>query len=74
MNLRQAIVSLRGTGKARRITNLQFAKENNGFREACEMVIIGKNYDGSPKTLKPTARQASKWRNKKGAAYKFGRY
>jgi len=42
--------------------NEKFAKEDSTFQQACEKVGI-----------KPTARQASKWRNKKGSAYLNGR-
>ena len=40
------------------IHNEKFAKENQEFISACERASI-----------KPTTRQASKWRNKKGKAY-----
>lgn len=39
-------------------TNALFAKDNVKFREACGLVNI-----------KPTSRQASRYRNKKGKAY-----
>jgi len=42
-----------------KITSRDFAKSNQKFREACELVKI-----------KPTTRQAMKWQNKKGKAYK----
>jgi hypothetical protein len=42
------------------MTNTDFAKYDPVFRKACE---IGK--------VKPTARQASKWRNRRGSARKF---
>ncbi len=41
------------------ITNEGFSKENGTFIMACEKV-----------GLPPTSRQASKWRNKTGKAYK----
>ena len=41
------------------MTNREFAKADNGFREACEAVGIS-----------PTVRQASKWRRGKGKAWK----
>lgn len=41
------------------ITNKQFAENNEEFRKACEALEI-----------KPTTRQASKWRMKKGKAWK----
>ena len=44
------------------ICNEKFAKEDSAFNQACEKVGI-----------KPTARQASKCRNKKGSAYLQGR-
>lgn len=45
-----------------KMTNKKFAKENTIFIEACERVGI-----------QPTKRQASKWLNKKGKAFKEGR-
>lgn len=42
--------------------NEKFAEEDSAFRSAC---INAK--------VEPTARQASKWRNKKGSAYLLGR-
>lgn len=44
-------------------TNDKFHKEDQQFIKACENVGI-----------KPTRRQASKWRNKKGLAYLKGRF
>lgn len=41
------------------MTNAKFAKENKAFTKACQTA-----------KLKPTKRQASKYRNKKGAAFK----
>ena len=41
------------------MTNREFAKTNMEFGEACKRV-----------KLKPTTRQASKWRRKKGLAWK----
>ena len=43
----------------KRVTNAEFASNDTGFQDACEKAGI-----------KPTARQASKWRRKKGKAYK----
>lgn len=43
-------------------TNADFAATDLAFRAACEKVNV-----------KPTKRQASKWRNRKGQAYKEGR-
>ena len=40
--------------------NSTFAQSNELFQEVCKISQI-----------EPTARQASKWRNKKGSAYKF---
>ena len=51
------------------MTNKLFALKDKVFRAACKLVIVGKNKDGSPKTLPPTQRQASKYRNYKGLAY-----
>lgn len=45
------------------ICNEKFAKGNNEFQSACDKVGV-----------KPTARQASKFRNKKGRAYLEGRH
>jgi len=42
-----------------RVTNAEFAKSDTGFQEACEKAGI-----------KPTTRQAAKWRRKEGLAYK----
>ena len=44
------------------IHNTKFAKEDSTFQSACDKAGV-----------QPTARQASKWRNKKGAAYVNGR-
>jgi hypothetical protein len=46
-------------------TNKEFAKENDLFRAACEMA------QEEHKNLKPTKRQASKFRRGKGIAFKF---
>jgi len=43
-------------------TNKEFASKNEEFQKACEKVNI-----------KPTTRQASKWRMKKGLAWKEGK-
>lgn len=45
-----------------RIVNKKFAETDKAFISACEKVGI-----------KNTARQASKWRSKKGLAFKSGR-
>ncbi len=44
---------------AKELTNKQFSQEDSKFLIAC-----GQN------NIEPTTRQASKWRNKKGSAYK----
>ena len=53
-------------------TNSVFAQTNQRFRDACARV-----YDDDGKTIwagvSPTPRQASKYRNKKGAAYKHAK-
>ncbi|KKK52749.1 hypothetical protein LCGC14_3101750, partial [marine sediment metagenome] len=43
------------------MTNREFAKAKEDFKKACEVVEI-----------QPTVRQASKWRRKKGKAWKHG--
>lgn len=45
-----------------RVTNKKFVEVDKVFISACERAGI-----------KPTSRQASKWRNKKGLAFKSGR-
>lgn len=45
-----------------KVTNTKFAKENDDFRKACELANV-----------EPTARQASKFRNKRGSAFRVGR-
>ncbi len=45
--------------KEKEITNRKFSEINNEFITACEDVKI-----------KPSGRQASKWRNEKGLAWK----
>lgn len=45
-----------------RVTNAMFAKSDGKFVEACSKV-----------GLKPSRRQASKWRRGKGLAWKDGR-
>ena len=48
------------TGKdIRKMTNKEFAEKDDKFKSVCEKLGI-----------KPTVRQASKWRNKKGVAWK----
>ena len=46
----------------KRQTNAEYAATVKYFREACERVRIA-----------PTARQASKWRRRRGLAYTKGR-
>ena len=48
--------------KETRTTNKAYSENNEEFRTACEIVSI-----------KPTTRQASKWRSKKGRAWNEGR-
>ena len=68
------------------MTNREFAKQDQAFKMCCEKVIVGytEKKDGSGNAerdddgkvimeairLSPTSRQASKFRAKKGAAYK----
>ena len=47
--------------KGREMTNRKFSKTDKGFMEACEAAEV-----------KPTVRQASKWRRGKGKAWKHG--
>lgn len=54
------------------MTNKEFAEGNEDFQAACAN-IPWKDKDGRPSSLPPTSRQASKWRNHKGLAYKEGR-
>lgn len=42
------------------MTNKEFAEQDTTFQDACEEAGL----------QKPTTRQASKWRNHKGIAYK----
>ena len=55
-------VSSPGHSHKYEVHNEQFAKENAEFQSACQKVDI-----------KPTTRQASKFRNKRGKAYTEGR-
>ena len=45
--------------KKKRVENREFANSNKRFRDACAVVGI-----------EPTRRQASKWRQRKGLAYR----
>ena len=49
------------------MTNAEFAKQDKPFIAACASVSKLDFYTG----FEPTTRQASKWRNKKGIAYKL---
>ncbi len=48
------------------MTNLEFAKTNKEFLEACTEVAQMNHYQ----KFKPSTRQASRWRNQKGIAWK----
>jgi len=50
-----------------KVTNTEFSKNNGEFLSACEKVTRLKGYQN----FKPTPRQASKFRNEKGVAYKL---
>ena len=69
--LRGKIIGSTGVMKKEKsdITNDKFCKENREFINACAKAseVIGKE-------VKPTRRQASKYRNKKGIAYLKGRF
>ena len=54
------------------MTNQKFAETNEEFIHACGK-IPWKDKEGKSTTLPPTSRQASKWRNKQGLAWKKGR-
>lgn len=49
------------------MTNKEFAAQDQAFRSACEATPWKGSKDGN---LPPTKRQASKWRSKRGLAYK----
>lgn len=49
----------------KKMTNAKFAEENVDFIEACKKATKETGIE-----IKPTTRQASKYRNKKGLAYK----
>ena len=51
------------------MTNAEFAKTDEKFLNACEAVKRVNRYQ----KFKPSARQASKWRNQKGIAYKVSK-
>ena len=69
--LRGKIIGATGNMKKEpyEISNDKFCKENQEFINACSKAseIVGKE-------IKPTRRQASKYRNKKGIAYLKGRF
>ncbi len=48
--------------KETRTTNREYAEKNEPFKQACEKAEV-----------KPTGRQASKWRRKTGKAWNVGR-
>ena len=48
------------------MTNAEFAKTNERFIKACKKLAQFEIFEH----LRPTKRQASKWRRRKGAAYK----
>lgn len=50
--------------------NRDFARNNNAFRSACDLVKTGIVKGGEEQTLPYTVRQASKFRRGKGSAYK----
>jgi hypothetical protein len=52
--------------KEGKMTNSEFAKTDKTFLAACENVTRINLYQN----FKPSTRQASKWRNKKGIAWK----
>lgn len=47
-------------------SNKEFARNNTAFKNACALVVTNQTLD----TLKPSPRQASKFRNGKGLAFK----
>lgn len=51
------------------MTHAEFAKTNEEFLEACKKVASMNSYQN----FKPSTRQASKWRNHKGIAYKVAK-
>jgi len=54
------------------MTNKEFAEKDKKFRDACTKVTVDlEEYDLVNNPFMPTQRQASKWRNKKGLAYKY---
>ena len=59
------------------ITDLEFANTDVVFRKSCELASkkIEVKTDGRVKNgVKPTENQASKYRNKKGLAYRVRKY
>jgi hypothetical protein len=53
------------------MTNAEFAKKSDWFRQACEHATTHFKNKGSDYKVLPTTRQASKFRNGKGLAYKY---
>lgn len=51
------------------MTNAEFAKTDEKFLNACEAVTRVNRYQ----SFKPSPRQASKWRNEKGIAWKVAK-
>ena len=53
------------------MTNKEFAEQNKEFRKACVVASSIEAKKGrKADSIMPTTRQASKYRNKKGLAYK----
>ena len=57
------------TQQAWMMTNKTFSQKDKVFKQACKLTIVARTKEGTPITLAPTTRQASKFRNKKGLAY-----
>lgn len=51
------------------MTNAEFARTDEAFLEACGQVALIKEH----KNFEPSKRQASKWRRRRGIAWKVGR-
>jgi len=52
------------------MNNKEFAETNERFKSTCERLAQFEMF----KDLSPTKRQASKWRRRKGAAYKSEKF
>jgi len=50
------------------MTNQQFSEQDPTFKKACELTKWTNQATGKVESLRPTKRQASKWRNGKGLA------